>query len=141
MTYYAVIDTNVIISSMLRAGSIPDEVVQLALEGPIIPLVSEEILAEYEEVLIRNKFGFTEAKIKKMISEIKKRAVFLDRTPTDDLFPDPDDAVFYEIVMTARKAMEAYLVTGNIKHYPVKSFVVTPREMLDIVRPNFDSNR
>ena len=40
---------------------------------------------------------------------------------------------FYEIVMTARTATEAYLITGNKKHYPVKSFVETPREMLDII--------
>jgi hypothetical protein len=28
---------------------------------------------------------------------------------------------------------DAYLVTGNIKHFPIKSFVVTPKEMLDIM--------
>jgi hypothetical protein len=33
MTYYAAIDTNVIVSAMLRAGSTPDEVVQLALRA------------------------------------------------------------------------------------------------------------
>ena len=119
---------------MLRSGSVPDEVVQLTLEGPIIPLVNQEILNEYEEVLIRNKFGFDEQKVKKMIEDIGKRAVFLDRTPADELFPDPDDAVFYEIVMTARTVSDAYLVTGNTKHYPIKPFVVTPREMLEIVR-------
>ena len=29
--------------------------------------------------------------------------------------------------------MDAYLVTGNMKHYPVRSYVVTPREMIDII--------
>lgn len=134
MTYYAVLDTNVIVSSMLCSRSIPDEVVQLALEGPIIPLVNQEILDEYEEVLVRNKFGFDEQKVKKMIEDLGKRAIFLDRTPTDEIFPDPDDAVFFEIVMTARKVSDAYLVTGNIKHYPIKAFVVTPREMLEIIK-------
>lgn len=81
MTYYAVLDTNVIVSSMLCSRSIPDEVVQLALEGPIIPLVNQEILDEYEEVLVRNKFGFDKQKVKKMIEDLGKRAIFLDRTP------------------------------------------------------------
>lgn len=36
--------------------------------------------------------------------------------------------------MTVRKTTEAYLITDNVKHYPVKRFVVTPREMLDIVK-------
>lgn len=134
MTYYAVIDTNVLISSMLRAGSIPDEVVQMALGGPIIPLLNNEIVQEYKEVLTRNKFGFSDGRIKKMLAAIEKRAIFLDRTKTDEAFPDLDDAVFYEIVMTARRVGDAYLVTGNAKHYPIKPFVVTPREMLDIVK-------
>ena len=68
-----------------------------------------------------------------MIEDISKRAIFLDRTPADELFVDPDDAVFYEVVMTARKVDDAYMVTGNTKHYPIKPFVVTPKEMLDIV--------
>lgn len=35
--------------------------------------------------------------------------------------------------MEKRKEEEAYLVTGNIKHFPVKTYVVTPIEMLDII--------
>jgi len=44
-----------------------------------------------------------------------------------------DDAIFYEVVMEARETTDAYLVTGNIKHFPVKPYVVTPKEMLDIL--------
>ncbi|MBQ9157285.1 MAG: hypothetical protein IJ137_10955 [Eubacterium sp.] len=47
--------------------------------------------------------------------------------------PDPKDVVFYAVTMEARKADDAYLVTGNIKHFPLKPFVVTPREMLTIL--------
>lgn len=46
---------------------------------------------------------------------------------------DPKDVVFYQVVMEARKERDAYLVTGNLKHFPVKCFVVTPREMLEIL--------
>ena len=48
-------------------------------------------------------------------------------------FPDPKDTVFYEVVMEQRKTDDAYLVTGNLKHFPVKPFVVTPRQMLDLI--------
>lgn len=48
-------------------------------------------------------------------------------------FPDPKDTVFYEVVMERRKTDDAYLVTGNLKHFPVKPFVVTPRQMLDLI--------
>ena len=39
----------------------------------------------------------------------------------------------YEVVMEERKNEDAYLVTGNIKHFPIRPYIVTPREMLDII--------
>ena len=133
MKYYAVIDTNVIVSSFLKEGSIPDQIVSLALNGPIIPLVNDEIISEYTEVLTRNKFGLSESEVKVFLNEFIKRALFLDKTKTNEDFDDPDDIVFYEIILTARSASNAYLITGNKKHYPIKSFVVTPREMIEII--------
>lgn len=133
MMYYAVIDTNVIVSSMLKGTSIPGIIVSKALDGPIIPLLNDEIIEEYRDVLSRNQFGLSKEAVDELIDNLKKRAIFLDRTETTEQFVDPDDIVFYEIVMTARNTTEAYLITGNKKHFPVKSFVVTPREMLDII--------
>ncbi|MBO7079028.1 MAG: putative toxin-antitoxin system toxin component, PIN family [Bacilli bacterium] len=131
--YYAVIDTNVIVSAFLKEGSIPDQIVSLALNGPIIPLVNDEIISEYTEVLTRNKFGLSESEVKVFLNEFIKRALFLDKTKTNEDFDDPDDIVFYKIILTARSASNAYLITGNKKHYPIKSFVVTPREMIEII--------
>lgn len=54
--------------------------------------------------------------------------------------PDPKDRVFYEVTMEERQNEDAYLVTGNIKHFPMEPFVVTPRAMLDIVLENIDDN-
>lgn len=51
----------------------------------------------------------------------------------DIVLPDPKDRVFYEVVLEERKTEDAYLVTGNIKHFPIETFVVTPRKMLDII--------
>lgn len=55
----------------------------------------------------------------------------LDRVPATDIdFPDPKDIVFYEIAISKENA---YLVTGNIKHFPVRSFIVSPAEMVEIL--------
>lgn len=32
-----------------------------------------------------------------------------------------------------RKKSNAYLITGNIKHFPITPFIVTPKEMLHII--------
>lgn len=59
MKYYAVLDTNVLVSAMLKIGSVPFDVVMEALKGDIIPLLNDEILAEYTGVLSRPKFKLT----------------------------------------------------------------------------------
>lgn len=139
MKYYAVIDTNVIVSAFLKSNSIPDTLLDLALSGVIIPLVNKEIIKEYREVLSRAKFGFDTNIVEDFISEISDRAIFIDAEKIDIALPDMNDKVFYEIVMEKRKSSSAYLVTGNIKHFPPERFIVTPREMLElIVKDNAD---
>lgn len=134
MKYYAVIDTNVLVSAVLKEGSAPWQVVKEALDGCITPLLNGDILSEYSEVLLRKKFAFSQETVAKLITALPKRAIFLNTVPTDEVLPDPDDAVFYEVVMAAQDKEHAYLVTGNLKHFPVKSFIVTPREMLEIIQ-------
>ena len=41
--------------------------------------------------------------------------------------------------MEERKEEDAFLVTGNIRHFPNKTFIVTPREMLNIILKDQDS--
>ena len=136
MKYYAVIDTNVIVSAMLKSDSTPAQVLREVLVGDVVLLVNEDILEEYFEVLSRAKFHFPENIVKSLIDELKNRAIYIDASATDEYIPDPDDAVFYEVVMEVKKQTDAYLVTGNLKHFPEKPFVVTPREMIDIINKN-----
>ena len=53
MRIYAVIDTNVLVSAMLKWSSVPGKVLEFAFKGVITPLINDEILAEYREVLLR----------------------------------------------------------------------------------------
>ena len=133
MKCFAVIDTNVMVSAMLKNNSMPAQVLKEVLVGNINLLVNDDILSEYLEVLSRKKFHFPIDAVINLIDEIKKRAIYVDATPIEEYMPDPDDAVFYEVVMEARKEVDAYLVTGNLKHFPEKVFVVTPKEMIDII--------
>lgn len=134
MIYYAVLDTNVLISAMLKNNSVPGLVVAEALKGNIIPLINDAIIAEYEDVLRRPKFRFDSKKVNIFLREFLKRAVYVDSVILDDEIIDRDDAVFYAVLMEQRKDTEAYLVTGNMKHFPVRTYIVTPKEMLDIIK-------
>ena len=133
MRYYAVIDTNVLVSAMLNPHSVPGAIAAEMLAGRIIPLLNDEIIEEYAQVLARPKFRFDRSAVGILMDAIIKRGIPVDAGPVDELLPDPKDIVFYRVVMERRKTGDAYLGTGNTKHLPVKPFVVTPREMLEIL--------
>ena len=121
MRYYAVIDTNVLVSAMLKFQSVPGKIANEALLGDLIPLLSEEIIAEYREVLARPKFKFDQKNVEILIDGIVDRGIFVDAVPVEEMIPDPKDIVFYEVVMEGRKEHDdTYLVTGNTKHFPTK---------------------
>lgn len=141
MKYYAVIDTNVLVSSMLKRDSIPWLIMNMVDENTIIPLLNEEILNEYIEVITRNKFNFHPSTIKNVIDRIKSKAIYLQREQTLEEFIDKEDIVFFEIVLSARSTMDAYLITGNMKHYPIRSYVVTPAQMLEIIEKDKQSTK
>lgn len=120
---------------MLKFSSVPGQITNEALGGDIIPLICDGIIEEYREVLSRPKFKFDPLMVDILIDGIIDRGIFIDAKPIHEMMPDPKDVVFYEVVMESKKDHEeSYLVTGNIKHFPIKPYVVTPKEMLDIVK-------
>ena len=130
---YAVIDTNVLVSTFIpkNQDSSTAKVWSAMLNFDIIPMYSEEIIEEYKDVLHRKKFDIPEQLIKDALNHIMVNGVRGERILSDDFFPDPKDVVFYEVAMSKE---EAYLVTGNTKHFPKNPIVVTPAEMLKILQ-------
>ena len=93
--------------------------------------INDEILEEYKSVLSRPKFHLNLSLIETVIKAIITDGLNIDRTPAADIeFPDPKDIVFYEVALSVE---DSYLITGNIRHFPVKPFVVTPAEMVRIL--------
>ena len=133
---YAVIDTNVIVSALISSNpeSYPLSVLVHVYSGAITPLFNDEILKEYRDVLSREKFHLAPADIDEALKVMENYGLNLERTKVEDeVFPDPKDIVFYEVKMSKE---DAYLVTGNIKHFPKKPFVVNPKEMIEILNGN-----
>jgi putative PIN family toxin of toxin-antitoxin system len=129
---YAVIDTNVLVSSLLTNNlhSSTILVIEALLSRKIKPLYNSEVLAEYEDVLRRKKFNFADEDIKFLLDLFKKEGIDSNRVNSNELFPDPDDAVFYEVALSKE---DAFVVTGNLKHFPKSPIVVTPAEILKIL--------
>lgn len=137
MKYYAVIDTNVIVSALLSKNedSATVKTVFKIFDKTIIPVFSNEIIAEYSEVLSRGKFKnkFSTKNVHKAIKMILDNGIELSGIQTEEKPSDPKDAIFYEVTMDSRQTADTFLVTGNIKDFPIKPFVVTPKEMLEII--------
>ena len=129
--YYAVFDTNVLVSALLSSNTSSPTVALLdhILDRTIVPIYNEEILNEYYEVMRRAKFSFATDRIEAVLAAIRS-GIAADRTPAEWNFPDEEDIVFYEVALSVD---EAYLITGNIRHFPPVSKVVTPAEMLRII--------
>ena len=134
MTYYAVIDTNVFISALLskQPDSATVQVLDAVIDGKIIPLYHEDILAEYDEVLHRSKFHFKEETIQVVLNAVKQFGIEVFPQPSGEILIDMDDLIFYEVAMEKRED-DACLVTGNQKHYPIRDFIITPAEMIAIM--------
>jgi putative PIN family toxin of toxin-antitoxin system len=130
---YAVIDTNVLVSALLTSNinSPTVKVINALLDNDVTPLYNDEIIDEYKDVLNRPKFKFSKKTVNFYIKAIQQQGISTQRTQSDEVFPDPKDIVFYEVAMSKE---DAYLVTGNIKHFPQKPIVVTPAEMLEILQ-------
>ncbi len=138
---YAVIDTNVLVSALMskKEDAATVKVFKEILEQHIIPLYHENIIAEYEDVLHREKFTFQEKEIRKTIDSIIKFGKEVFPQPTGEIFIDMDDIIFYEVAMEKRDD-DAYLVTGNKRHYPIRDFIVTPAEMMEIIE-KYNANK
>ncbi|MDE5596363.1 MAG: putative toxin-antitoxin system toxin component, PIN family [Lachnospiraceae bacterium] len=134
MKYYAVIDTNVLLAALLSKSedSATVKVLDAVFEGTIIPLYHQDILIEYDEVLHREKFHLQEITIQTVLDAVRQYGVEVFPQPTGAILIDMDDLVFYEVAMEKRDD-DAYLVTGNQKHYPFRDFIVTPAEMMEII--------
>ncbi len=129
----AVIDTNVIVSAFITKNleAATFKVLEAVMQSKLTPIYNDQILKEYSEVLHRKKFGIPEHLIKWVLDKIITIGVRGERMISDEFFPDPKDVVFYEVALSKE---DAYLVTGNTKHFPKKPIVVTPAEMLEILR-------
>lgn len=133
--FYAVIDTNVLVSALLNMDSNPGRVLISVLNGETVPFMNAEIMAEYRAVLARKKFQFPADLVDVILKRISACGVIV--SPSSEEFPevgDPKDRCFYAVTMSGREAGDTMLVTGNIRHFPQKPFVVTPAQFVELLQ-------
>ncbi len=125
-----VLDTNVVVSAMLSHRGMCRRILDKVIQGNLTLCVSGAILAEYENVLSREKLGIDKMDWQAVLDFIRLAAEQVTPAQLPHNLPDPSDGVFLE---TAH-ASDAILITGNIRHFPADSRfggkVLSPREFL-----------
>lgn len=56
--------------------------------------------------------------------------IFPEISEYDEEMQDEDDRKFYEAALSVK---DAFLVTGNLKHYPKSSKVVSPKKFIQML--------
>ena len=74
-----VYDTNVEVSALLKENSDPALLIRLALNGSILPCLSQPVLDEYEEVLKRPKFSFHPGTVNQFLRDLCKCVLIVTR--------------------------------------------------------------
>jgi len=131
-----VIDTNVVVSAVLKPDGLQRTVFLLATTKPARWYVSGPILEEYATVLARPELKIRKSLRLQFIQLIKNHTYSVTPSRLPQLTSDPDDNIFLECADAARAD---YLVTGNRRHFPrfwKKTKIIDSRESLDIVAPH-----
>jgi predicted nucleic acid-binding protein len=79
-------------------------------------------------VLAYERLKFSAEHQMSALADIKKIGILIEPSKSDIPMPDESDRIFYD----AAKAVNAYLVTGNQKHYPEDEQIVTPARFVEM---------
>ena len=109
-----VIDTNVVVSGLLKPHGPSARVLDAILDGRVKLVYDARILAEYRDVLQRPRLKLAPDKITAFLNGLQSQMIVPPR-PLAAAGPDADDIVFVE---AAWSTGDRTIVTGNLADYP-----------------------
>ena len=127
-----VLDTNVIISGILRPFSKAAFILRLVADGSVQLAYDFRLLSEYRDVLSRPKFNVAKENAEAFLTQVEQEGFLVSVKPLEIHLPDPDDEPFLEVALAGK--VEA-IVTGNKRHFPKKEYegikILSPAEFLE----------
>jgi len=112
-----VLDTNVLVSSLLKRNSNPAIILNAVLDGKIRLAIDERIFEEYTQVLHRPRLNILPDQADSTLRFIAYSALWVQSQPVEfhqDLINDPGDLPFAEVAICSHAEV---LITGNMKHF------------------------
>jgi putative PIN family toxin of toxin-antitoxin system len=123
-----VLDTNVVISAFINPAGTPARIVSMVLNRRAELCYNSLILGEYEGVALRPKFAekINAGAVCRFVDLIRSFGISFDPAAGAVEFTDESDRIFYDTA----KGSGSLLVTGNTKHFPKESFILSPADFL-----------
>ncbi len=109
------LDTNVLVSALLRPDGPPGQILDMALAGVLVPILDDRVFAEYRDVLRRPRFGFPGPDVDTLLEFFEVVGVRVSAPPVGARVPDASDLPFLEVAVAGGAAA---LITGNARHFP-----------------------
>jgi putative PIN family toxin of toxin-antitoxin system len=131
-----VIDTNVLVSAVLKPEGLQRTALVLAVTKPARFYVSHPILEEYAAVLSRPELDIRKGIRQQLLQLVKNHSYIVSPSRRLEVAGDPDDNMFLECADAARAD---YLITGNQRHFPrfwKKTTIITTREFISLAAPH-----
>jgi len=129
-----VIDTNIVISAARVSQGNPAKIIRLVRDNEDIKLYYNAVIfSEYRKVLAYERLKFSLKVQETILDAIQEVGLVINPVASEISLPDESDRIFYDTA----KAANAYLVTGNIKHYPDEPFILTPAQFIDLIESQF----
>ena len=135
-----VIDTNVVVSALIQRSYPNLIILELFIERKFQLCVSDELLAEYYEVLARPKFSRFQdffARAESLLVEIETRSIKYFPLIKLDLISDADDNMILEL---ADECNADFVITGNTTDFTFPTYkqtkIVTPKEYWENYKPH-----
>jgi putative PIN family toxin of toxin-antitoxin system len=130
-----VLDTNVIVSGILKPYSKAAAILRLVADGTFRLAYDLRLLSEYRDVLNRSKFNFAKKNVEAYLNQVEQEGLLASVKPSKIHLPDPDDEPFLEVALSVR--VEA-IITVNKRHFPKKQYegvkILSPAEFLDVIK-------
>ena len=126
----AVLDTNVLVSALWSPEGNASTIIRLLLSDKVIPCFDQQIIDEYKDVLSRPRLAFPQGQVDELLAEITNRSLSVIVPSSTVKMPDETDRKFYDVA----KFCGAYLITGNVRHFPKDPLITTPAQFLDVFK-------
>ncbi|OGE80708.1 MAG: putative toxin-antitoxin system toxin component, PIN family [Candidatus Doudnabacteria bacterium RIFCSPHIGHO2_12_FULL_48_11] len=134
-----VIDTNILISGLLKPEGLEHAILFFSLTPPATWFISSQVLDEYQEVSSRSELRIKPKRRRELFALIHSRTITIEPDIKINFLIDPKDDKFLECAEAARAD---YLISGNLKHFPKfwkTTKIISAREFIEGVVLHLDT--